>query len=157
MVAPQRPFGRAIGQAVLDDQSDGELDDAAGVMAAGVGQIGHVGVEVLAAPGAGVLGEEHNEVAGPPGKRVSQVVEGASREPIAVGAMAAVRAGAPAVVSAADDDLGLGQILGAVDPHGGIGAIFAGSWHGAAPGRRVLPGITSEDGKVFTGSARFLC
>jgi hypothetical protein len=35
-------------------------------VAAGVGQVGHVGVEVLAATGAVVLGVEHDDVAGPP-------------------------------------------------------------------------------------------
>ena len=58
MVAPQRPLGGAIGEAVLDDQPDGGVDDPAGVMAAGVGQLGGVGVEVLAAAGAKVLRAE---------------------------------------------------------------------------------------------------
>src|SRR5262249_15694450 len=49
VIAPQGPCGRAIGQAVLDDQPDGGVDDPAGVMAAGVGQLGGGGVEVLAA------------------------------------------------------------------------------------------------------------
>src|SRR5215472_4742105 len=157
VVAPEGPFGGPIREAVLDDQPDGEVDDPAGVMAAGVSPVGHIGVEVLAAAGAVVLGIEHHDIARPPGEGVSQVVEGAATPPIAEGAVAAVRAGAPPVDPAPDADLGLGQILGTFDPHGGIGAIFARSWHGEAPGRRVLPGITSEDGKVFTDSARFSC
>ena len=97
MVAPEGPFGRAIGQAVLDDQSDGQLDDPAGVMAAGVGQVGHVGVEVLAAAGAIVLGIEHHDIARPPGEGVAQIMESAATDPIPIGAVAAVRAGAPPV------------------------------------------------------------
>jgi hypothetical protein len=55
MVAPKRPFGRAIGEAVLNDQPDGGVDDPAGVMAAGGGPVGGIGVEVLAAVAAVVL------------------------------------------------------------------------------------------------------
>ena len=159
VVAPEGPFGDAIGQAVLDDQPDGEVGDAARVMAAGVGQVGHIGAEVLTATGAIMLGIEHNDVARPPGKGVAQVMEGPPSVPVAVGAVAAPRAGAPPVVAALDTDLGFGQILGPSDAHSGIGAIFAGSWHGEAPGtgRSVLPGTTSETGKVFTNLARFLC
>jgi hypothetical protein len=142
---------------VLDNQGDGEVDEAVGVMAAGVGQVGHLGDKGLAATAAVVLGVEHNDVAGSPGESVSQVVEGPATEPIALGAVTTVRAGAPPVIPAADADLGLGQILGAGDSQSGIGAVFAGSWHGATPVRRVLPGNTSEDGKVFTDSARFPC
>ena len=74
VIAPQGPCGRAIGEAVLDDQPDGRLDDPAGVMAAGVGQVGGVGEEVLAAKAAVVLRDEQDEVAGPPGEGITQVV-----------------------------------------------------------------------------------
>jgi hypothetical protein len=156
MVAPEGPFGRAIGQAVLDDQPDGGLDDPAGVMAAGVGQLGGVGVEVLAARAAIVLRAEQDEIAGPAGVGVAQVVEGTAGDPIPVGAVTAPRAGAAAIVAAPDADLGLGQILDAIDTEGGVGAIFAGSWHGVTPGRRGLPGDTFDDGKVFTAPPGFL-
>src|SRR6516165_1369785 len=59
VIAPQGPAGGAVGQAVLNHQADGGVDDAAGVVAARVGQIGHVGVEVAAALGAEVSGVEH--------------------------------------------------------------------------------------------------
>src|SRR5262245_30390673 len=126
-------------------------------MAAGGGQVGHVGVEVLAATGAVVLGVEHHDLAWPPCERISQIMKGAAGQPIAIGAVTAVWTRSPPVVLAADADLGLGQILGTFDPHSGIGAIFAGSWHGETPGRKVLPGNTLDDGKVFTELARFLC
>ncbi len=54
-------------------------------MAAGVGQVGGVGVEVLAAAAAVVLRTEQDDVAGPPGEGIAQVVEGAADEPIAGG------------------------------------------------------------------------
>src|SRR5262249_32936515 len=78
VIAPQGPCGRAIGQAVLDDQPDGGVDDPAGVMAAGVGQVGGIGVEVLAAGAAIVLRAEQDDVAGPAGEGITQVVEGAA-------------------------------------------------------------------------------
>jgi hypothetical protein len=105
VVAPEGPFGDAIGQAVLDDQPDGEVGDAARVMAAGVGQVRHIGAEVLTATSAIMLGIEHNDVTRPPGKGVAQVMEGPPSVPVAVGAVAAPRAGAPPVVAALDTDL----------------------------------------------------
>ena len=84
-------------------------------------------------------------------------MEGAATDLVAIGAVSTIRATTPPVVPALDADLGLGQILGAADPHSGIGAIFARSWHDVTPERRVLPGITAEDGEVFTDPARFPC
>src|SRR3954468_5300065 len=126
-------------------------------MAARVGQVGGVGVEVLAAGATMVLRAAQDDVAGPAGERVPQVVEGAAGDPISVGAVTAPRAGAPTVVAAADADLGLGQVFGTIDTDRRIGSIFAGSWHGVAPGRRVLPGNTLDDGEVFIIPARFRC
>ena len=64
VIAPEAPTGRAIRQAVLDDQADGGVDDASGVVTAGRSQVGHVGVEVLAAAGAIVLGVDDDESRG---------------------------------------------------------------------------------------------
>jgi hypothetical protein len=66
VIPPEAPAGGLIGQAVLDDQADGRLDDATGIVAAGGGQVGHVGVEVLAALRAEVLGIAQADVAWPP-------------------------------------------------------------------------------------------
>jgi hypothetical protein len=126
-------------------------------MAAGVGQVGGVGVEVLAAAGAVVLRAEQDEVAGPAGEGVTQVVESAAGDPIAVGAVTAPRAGAPPVVAAADADLGPGQVLGSVDAESRVGAIFAGSWHGVPPEKTVLQEDTLGSGKMFIVPARFPC
>jgi hypothetical protein len=125
-------------------------------MAAGVGQVGGVGVEVLVAGAAIVLRAEQDDIAGPAGVGVAQVVEGAAGDPIPVGAVPAPRAGAAARVAAPDADLGLGQILDAIDTDGGVGAIFAGSGHGVTPERRGLPGDTFDDGRAFTAPPGFL-
>src|SRR5262249_49226686 len=126
-------------------------------MAAGVGQVGGVGVEVLAAAAAVVLRAEQDDVARPAGEGVTQVVEGAADDPIAGGAVTAPRAGPPPVVAAADADLGLGQVLGSIDTDRRVGAIFARSWHGVPPERMVLPGDTLDHGKMFIVPARFPC
>ena len=154
MLPPEAPRGGAIRPAVLDDQADGGLEDASGRVTAGVGPVGPVGVEVLATAGAMVLRGDHAEVGGPPGEGIAQVVEGAPSEPIAVGAVATAWAGPPALISARDADLGRGQVLDAVDPLGGVGSVFARSWHGGSPGREGLPGITHCDGVLFTNTAR---
>jgi hypothetical protein len=125
-------------------------------MAAGVGQVGRVDVELLAAAAA-ALRAEQEDVAGPAGEGIAQVVEGAAGDPVAVGAMTAPRSGAPAVIAAADADLGLGQVLGPIDADGRVGAIFAGSWHRVTPERKVLPGDTRFGGKAFTSAPRFPC
>src|SRR3954447_21904834 len=62
VVAPEAPTSGAVRQSVLDDAADGGIDDAAGVVTAGFGQVGHVGVEILAAAGAIVLGVEHDDI-----------------------------------------------------------------------------------------------
>ena len=131
MIPPEAPAGGLVGQAVLDDEADGPGHDPLGVMAAGGGQVATVGVEVLAAGGAVVLGVGQDDVARPPGGEVAEVVERALEDAVAVGAVVAARAGPPPKVAAALAGLGLGQILDAGDPLGGIGQVFSGSWQGA--------------------------
>jgi hypothetical protein len=126
-------------------------------MAAGVGQVGGIGVEVLAAAAAVVLRAEQDDVARTRGEGVAQVIKGAADPPIAVGGVSAPRAVAPSVVAAPDAEIGLGQVLGTSDAESRVGAIFAGSWHGITPERRVLPGDTLGCGKMFTDPARFPC
>jgi hypothetical protein len=121
MIPPEAPAGGLIRQAVLDDEADGRGDDALGVVAAGSGQVGAVGVEVLAALRAEVLGVGQDEVAGPPGDKVAEVVEGALEDAIAVGAVTATGTGPSSEVAAAPAGLGFWQILDAGDALGGIG------------------------------------
>jgi hypothetical protein len=154
VLSPEGPTGGAIGQAVLDDQADGGVDDAAGVVASGLGEVGHVGVEILATAGAIMLRVDQDDVAGSSGEGIAQVVKGAAGEAVAVGAMPAARTGSSAIIAALAGDLGPGQIVDACGALGGVGAVFAGSRHGLAPGREILPGITKPDGGLFTKFAR---
>jgi hypothetical protein len=75
----------------------------------------------------------YDDIAGPAGVGVAEVVEAAAGGPIAVGAVAAPRAGPPAVVAAAVADVGLGQVRDASDAFGGVGPVFTRSGHGEAP------------------------
>jgi hypothetical protein len=101
-----------------------------------------------------MLRVDQDDVAGSSGEGIAQVVEGAACQAVAVGAMAASRTGPPAVIAALAGDLGLGQIIDACGALGGVGAVFAGSWHDLAPGSGVLPGITISNGGLFTKFAR---
>jgi hypothetical protein len=130
VIAPEAPAGGLIREAVLDDQADRRGDNPFGVVAAGGGQVGAVGVEVPAALGTVVLGVGQGEVAGAPGDEIAEVMEGAPEDPVTVGAMATAGAGPPPVVAATLADLGLGQILDAGDALGGVGQIFSGAGHG---------------------------
>jgi hypothetical protein len=100
-------------------------------MATGIGQVGTVGVEVLTAHGAVVLRVGQDDLAGPPGREIAEVVEGASEDAVAVSTVATMRARSPPVVAAARADLGLGQILDAGDPLGGIRQVLSGSGQSA--------------------------
>ncbi len=131
MVPPEGPTGGLIRQPVLDDEADRRGDDPFGVVATGGGQVGAVGVEVLAALRAEVLGVGQDQVAGPPGDEVTEVVEGALEEAVAVGAVAATRTGPSPEVAASLADLGFRQVLDAGDALCGIGQVFSGSGQGA--------------------------
>jgi hypothetical protein len=131
MVPPEAPAGGLIRESVLDDEADRRGDDASGVVAAGGGQVGAVGVEVLAALRAEVLGVGQDQVAGPPGDEVAKVVEGALEDAIAVGAVTATGTGPPPEVTAALAESRLGQVIDAGDTLGGIGQVVSGSGQGA--------------------------
>jgi len=131
VIAPEVPTGGPERQAVLDDQADGQVDDAVGVMATRRGEVGGVGVEVLAAAGAVVLGVGQAEVVGPPGEEIAEVMEGALELAIAVGAVSTAGTGPAFEVAAETEDLGRGEVLNAGDALGRVGAIISWSWHGS--------------------------
>jgi hypothetical protein len=132
VVAPQVPLRRLVGQAVLDDESDGHVLDAARVLAPGVGQVRQVGGEEEVAVGAVMPGERDDDIDGAAGPQVAEVVQGSRGDGVAAGAGAAARAASGLVVAAAPFDPGLGKILDVGDALGRVGDIFAGSEHGCA-------------------------
>ena len=89
MVAPQVPFSRLVGQAILDDEADGQFLDAARVLAPGVGQVGQIRGEEEVAGGTVMPGARDDEVDGTAGTRVTEVVQGAGGGGVAAGTDAA--------------------------------------------------------------------
>src|SRR5262245_32631732 len=92
VVAPQVPGSGLVGQAVLGDQPDGQVLDAARVVAPGQGQVGGVGGEVEVTGRAVVPGEGDDQINGASGAAVAQVVQGACGAGVAAGTAAAARA-----------------------------------------------------------------
>jgi len=101
VVTPQVPTGGLVGQAVFGDQANGQLLDAAGVLALGPGQVGQVGGEEEVAVAAVMPGEGDDEVDRAAGARVAQVVQGSRGNGVASGPEAAAGATTGAVVAAA--------------------------------------------------------
>jgi hypothetical protein len=135
MLTPEGPAGRAIRQAVLNDESDSGLDDTTSVVTAGVGEVFHVGVEVFAALGAVMLRIDEDDVAGSACEGIAEVMQGAACHSVTVRTMGAVGTGPPAIITALAVNLGLGKVVDASGALGGIGAIFAGRWHEWCPGK----------------------
>jgi hypothetical protein len=75
------PTGGAVRQAVLNHAPHGGGNDAVGVMPVGHRQIQHVGIEVMIAALAIVLGIRHVQVARPPMNRVAQLMQFAMASP----------------------------------------------------------------------------
>src|SRR5581483_3345016 len=63
MITPQVPGGRAVRQAILHHAPHGGCDDAVGVMTVWHGQIQHVGVKIMVAVPAVVLGIRYMQIA----------------------------------------------------------------------------------------------
>src|SRR5512135_895802 len=137
VVAPQVPTGGPIRQAVLDDQADGRLLHAPGVVTLGEGQIGHAGVEAPSAVGAAVLGVGDDDIERPAGADITQVVEGPPALVAARGGPAAPRARTTAVVAAAVFDMRGRQVLDSGDPFGGVRDVIAWPIHNSSS-RRTL-------------------
>jgi hypothetical protein len=132
VVAPQLPLGALIGQPVLDDDPDGEVLDAAGVLALGQGQIGGAGGEEEVTLGAVMPGDGEDDIDGAARTQVAQVVQGARGRGLAPGTRPAARAASRLEIAAALFDPGLGQVLDAVDALRRVGHVFPWSVHDCA-------------------------
>jgi hypothetical protein len=93
-------------------------------------QIGHVGVEIMAAVGTVMLRIGEEEIVRPPGHKISHVVQKTFDAAQSVGSSATTRARAAFVVPAAFDDCGFGQIFDTSDSLGNVGQVFTGCRHG---------------------------
>src|SRR5262249_11563156 len=111
VVAPQVPLSGLVGQAVLGNESDGEILDFAGVLALGPGQIGQIGREEEVAAQAVMPREGDNEIDGAARPWVTEVVQGAVGDGIASGTGTTAWAAPGLVVAASLFDSRLGEIL----------------------------------------------
>jgi hypothetical protein len=139
VVAPEVPTGGLIGETVLDDQSDGQGHDPMGVSGPGRGQVGRIGGKEAAAPGAVVLRVGEPDVAGPPGHRVAQVMQGAGEDPVARAGLTTERAGPMLVVVTARDEFRAWEHLGIRDAQGGVRRVDSRTTHdNALPSQRLF-------------------
>jgi hypothetical protein len=125
MVAPQVPGSGPVRQAVLDDQADGPLLDAAGVQTLGQGQVGQTYGETTATAEAPVPRAGDSNIDGPLGPSVAEVMQRPSDHGVTTGAAAAARAGPRRVVAAAPFDPWFREIFNAGDPLRDIRHILA--------------------------------
>jgi hypothetical protein len=120
MVAPEVPTGGLIRQAVLHHQPNGQGHDSMGVAGLGRGQIGQVGGEIVAAPGAVMLGIGELDVARPPPHRVAQIMQSAGEDPVPGAGLAASRTRPMLVISTTSDELRGWEHLGIGDAQSGV-------------------------------------
>jgi hypothetical protein len=132
MIAPQVPTGGLIRQAVLDDESNRQRNNAMGVMGLGQGVFGHVRVEVLPTARAPMLRVNQMNIARSPGNQIAHVMEDASGGSAAKTGLATARTRAMGKVASAMDDLGFGQIFGSRDAFRDVRHILSGARHSKA-------------------------
>jgi hypothetical protein len=125
VVPPEVPGGRPVGQAVFDDQADGQGDDAVGVVAARWGEVRQIGAEVRPAAGAVVPGIHHAQVTRPVAEEATHIMQDTPADVVAVAPTAAAWAGAAALVARAGHDHGPGQVFDTRDPLSAIRDIRA--------------------------------
>ena len=132
MVAPEMPTGGLIGQAVLNDEPNGNGNDAMRVVPFGQRVVGCVRVEELLALGALVLRVDQMDVVRPTRQQMAKVVQHARESPVAETGFPTARANTLPEVTAASEYLGLRQIFLAGDAFRGIRQILSWSRHGKA-------------------------
>jgi hypothetical protein len=131
VVPPEVPGRRAVGHTVLDDQANGQLLDAAGVVALGFGQVAQIDVEAGPTSLAAVPGVGEVDLDWAASVEIAEVEEAAD-----IGVVSGCRlvsaawARSAAVHPASVDDSRLGKIFWPGDPFGGVRDVFARSDHG---------------------------
>ena len=103
-----------------------------GVAGLGRGQVGHVSGEVVAAPGAVMLGVGEPDVTRPAPHWVAQIMQGAGKDPIPRAGLAAFRTGPMLVIATARDELWGRKHLGIGDAQSGVRRVDCRTEHGIA-------------------------
>lgn len=130
MVTPQVPGGSAIGQAILDDDADSQILNAAGVQAVGQGKVSQVGGAAGAAITAAVFGEGDDEVDRDSGAGIAEIVEGTGDPAVAAGPQTTMGTGTLGEVAGEAFDPGLGQVFDAGDAFRRVRNVVARRAHG---------------------------
>src|SRR3954447_25881264 len=110
-----------------------------GVAGLGRGQVGHVGGEEAAAPGAVVLRVGEADIAWPPPQRVAQIMPGAGEDTVPRAGLTAERTGPMLVVATARDELRGREHLGIADAQGGVRRVDSRATHdNALPSQKLF-------------------
>src|SRR5882724_10387598 len=120
MVAQEVPTGGAVRQDIFGDQPGGALLDAAGVLAVGQSQVGKIDGEATATAQAAMAGESDEQIDGPFGAGIAEVMQDAAGHGVSPGAAATARAGAGGPVAVAPLDARFGQVFDAGDAFGDV-------------------------------------
>jgi hypothetical protein len=123
------PTGCLIRQAVLHDEANRHGHDAMRVMGFGCSQVGHVGVEILAALAAFVLRIGEQDIARPTVGEIAEIMQGSRENLVSATTFVATGATPMQEVSTAFNDFRFGQILRVGDAFRRIRQVFAGAEH----------------------------
>jgi hypothetical protein len=132
MVSPKAPTGHAIRQAVLHDQSHGQVDHAVRVVTARGSQCRHVRVKVFPALRAIVDRIGEPDVVWSTREKVAQIMKRSLRGPISITTVPAACAGTPTMIAATLYYLRIWKIFAGCDALGGIWNVPTWSRHGGA-------------------------
>jgi hypothetical protein len=132
MIAPEVPTGDLIRQAVLDNESHRQGNNAVGVMGLGQCVVGHVRVEILAAPRAPMLRVNQVDVARPTGNQIPNVMKDSFSGAVAKARSIATGARSMREVAATFNNLGSGQIFGSRNAFRDVRQILSGARHSKA-------------------------
>jgi hypothetical protein len=122
------PGGRPVGYPILRHQAYGQRDDSVGVVAPRRGQVRQVGREAAPAAVTAVLGVDDTQVEWPATAQVTEVVQGAPAQVIAIGGPSTAGAATAAEVARAALHSWRWEILHTGDAFGRVGEILT-RWH----------------------------
>ena len=132
MVSPKAPTGGAIRQAVLRDQSHGQINHAVRVVTAWRSQRRHVRIEVLPALGAIMHRIGELNFVWPTREKVAQIMQRSTSSPISITTVSTACAGTTTMIATTPNDLRLWKIFGGCNAFGSIWNVSTWSHHGGA-------------------------
>jgi len=86
------PGGRPVGQAVLHNQTHGQVNNPAGIVAAGIRKVAEIGIEIAFAFRTAVLGIADPKIDGTVGGQVSEIMQLSSKDFVPIGRVATMGA-----------------------------------------------------------------